>query len=278
MLKVVQLIDDTKIDESKTKRIFVEIYHQHGAQVVELNQKNNFFFRENLNYIQFGSSYLELEMEVEKLDCKNFTETDEIKLNNIASAYVFQDARISNGTEIEQSKHDGPVSTVMSLIKHKHTDLSTYFKKFDETGTGIVNTSLKYLVVNNHIVYATKGNMKGHLPLEHIFDFCKNFKKNNKTSGFKLRLQTSTSEKSGIFTTMGGNHISGTIKSSSLYIPIFIPRLQIPLKLNEANNKSFTLLSISWTSNGEPVNMEEYQLHEDSASNLNLSVCLIAVH
>ena len=59
-----QLIDDSKIDDLIIKRDFIKIYHQHGAEVNIENQNIKFYFGENLNYIQIGNSYLEIDIEV----------------------------------------------------------------------------------------------------------------------------------------------------------------------------------------------------------------------
>ena len=59
-----QLIDDSKIDDSIIKRDFIKTYHQHGAEVNDENQNIKFYFEENLNYIQIGSSYLEIDIEI----------------------------------------------------------------------------------------------------------------------------------------------------------------------------------------------------------------------
>ena len=62
-----QLIDDSKIDDSIIKRDFIKICHQHGAEVNNENQNIKFYFGENLNYIQIGNSYLEIDIEVKKM-------------------------------------------------------------------------------------------------------------------------------------------------------------------------------------------------------------------
>ena len=46
------------------KRDFVKIYHQHGAEVINENQNIKFYFGENLNYVQIGKCYLEIDIEV----------------------------------------------------------------------------------------------------------------------------------------------------------------------------------------------------------------------
>ena len=59
-----QLIDDSIIDDSIIKRDFKKIYHQHGAEVNNENQNTKFYFGENLNYVQIGNAYLEIDIEV----------------------------------------------------------------------------------------------------------------------------------------------------------------------------------------------------------------------
>ena len=118
-------------------------------------------------------------MKVKKTNRTKFTGVDENRLVENAFPYVFQGARIStsNGTEIEQNKYVGPISTILRLLTHKDGDLSTYFDNIDETRTGIVNTSFKHLLFINHTNDDNKCKIKGHLTLEHIFGFCKMFKK-----------------------------------------------------------------------------------------------------
>ena len=62
-----QLIDDSKIDDSIIKMDFIKIFHKRGAEVNNENQNIKFYFGENLNYIQIGNSYLEIDIEVKKM-------------------------------------------------------------------------------------------------------------------------------------------------------------------------------------------------------------------
>ena len=130
-----QLIDDSEIDDSIIKRDFIKIYHQHGAEVNNENQNIKFYFGENLNYIQKGNSYLEIDIEVRKAAGTNFANADQIRLVTNGLAYVFQEGRKSTsaGTEIEHNKNLGNVSTIMRLLTQKDGDLSSYFDKIDET-------------------------------------------------------------------------------------------------------------------------------------------------
>ena len=143
--------------------------HQHGAQVNDKNQNIKVYFGDNINYIQIGNSYLETEIIVKKADRTNFTDADENRLVYNAFAYVFQDARISawNGTQIEQNKNVGPISTITRWLTHEDGDLSTYLDKIDETRAGIVNISLKHFLIINHELNSNTGEIKGHAPLEH---------------------------------------------------------------------------------------------------------------
>ena len=84
-----QLIDDSKIDDSIIKRDFINIYHQHGAEVNNENQNIKFYFGENLNYIQRGNDYLEIDLLVRKADATNFANADNIRLVNNGPAYIF---------------------------------------------------------------------------------------------------------------------------------------------------------------------------------------------
>ena len=77
-----QLIGDSKIDDSITKRDFIKIYHQHGAEVNNENQNTKFYFGENPDFIQIGIAYLEIDILVRKADRTNFADADEVRLVN----------------------------------------------------------------------------------------------------------------------------------------------------------------------------------------------------
>ena len=64
----------------------------------------------------------------------------------------------------------------MRLVTEKYGDLSTYFDMFDESEDGINNSSLKHILIDNH-TEANRGVVRGQLPLEYIFGFCRSFKK-----------------------------------------------------------------------------------------------------
>ena len=117
---------------------------------------------------------------------------DVIRLVNNAFAYTIYDARISisSGVENEQDKFVGPVSTIMRIVTQKDGDFSTYFDIIDESEDRIDNSSLKQELINDHTA-DNRGNIRGHLPLEHIFGFAKSFEIITKGLGFELKLRTS---------------------------------------------------------------------------------------
>ena len=63
----------------------------------------------------------------------------------------------------------------MRLLTSKDSDLSSCFNKSGESPLDDENV-LKKILTNNHTV-ANKGRYRGRLELEHIFGFCKTFKK-----------------------------------------------------------------------------------------------------
>ena len=191
--EVFQLIDDSKIDDSIKKRDFIKIYHQHGAEVDNEKQNFKFYFGENPNYIQIGNSYLEIDIEVKKTDGTNFANADAIRLVNKGFAYIFQEGRLSTsaGTEIEHNKNLPIVSTIMRLLTQKDGDLSSYFDKINEREAGITDSTLKHMLNDSHSNDDNKVKMRANLPLEHICDPRKTFKKITKGLGFELQLKTS---------------------------------------------------------------------------------------
>ena len=276
-----QLIDDSKIDDSIIKRDFIKIYHQHGAEVNNENQNIKFYFAENLNYIQLGNAHLEIDILVTKADRTNFTNADEIRLVNNGLAYIFQEGRLSTsaGTEIEHNKNLGNVSTIMRLLTQKDGDLSSYFDRIDETEAGINNSTLKKLLIDSHTNNDNKGQIRANLPLEHIFGFCKTFKKIKKGLGIELQLKTSNEKQNLIYTTLGGNDVNVTINSIYLYIPSLVPSAEQQQMFNEAIRENFTLSFDAWVTDRKPVNTgNEYQLDIGSASNINIPLYLIVAH
>ena len=280
-----QLRDDSKIDDSIIKRDFIKIYHQSGANVDAENSQLKFYFGENHNFIQVGNGYLEFDIRIRRANGNAFAiglapGGDIIRLVNNAFAYKIHDARISTsaGVEIEQNKYVGPISTIMRLVTQKDGDLSTYFDIIDESEDEINISSLRKILMDNH-TEANRGLIRGHLPLEYIFGFCKSFKKLSKGLGFELVLRTSNRKQDILYTTLGDNDVNVTINSISLFIPQIIPSPEKEVFFNEDISQTFTLSYESWTRDRKPVDTaREFQEDISSASNINSPLYLIAAH
>ena len=157
------------------------------------DQKIDILFREKNIYHPIGNAYLQYELTTEK-DVANrvLVNGEAIRLVNNTFAYCFRGAHLgtTGGNDIEHNKYVGQVSTIMRALTSEDGDLLSHFDKIDESETEIEYTSLHYHLIDNHVVDAIKRKMKGILPLEHIFGFCKTFKKITKQLGFHLILKT----------------------------------------------------------------------------------------
>ena len=181
-----QLLDNEPFDNSIVKRDFSKIYYQQGALLNDPDQNIEFVFGENNKYYQVGNSYLEFDITVRD-PTAGFNNNAPIRLVNNGFAFCVKEATISTtgGMEIEQVKFFGQVSTIMRSLTIKDGDLLSYFDNINETDTN--NNSLNDRLINIHTVEANRGRIRGQLPLEHIFGFCKTFKKNKKfTISFNL--------------------------------------------------------------------------------------------
>ena len=130
-----QLTDETTIDTSIIKRDYTKIYHQHQANLNDSNQNVEFIWGENNNYHQNGKAYLQYDINVRRAGGADFTNADVIRLINNAFAYCFREATLSftGGSEREQNKYVGPISTIMRVLTSKDGDLMSYFDNIDET-------------------------------------------------------------------------------------------------------------------------------------------------
>ena len=274
-----QLIDETTIDTSIVKRDYTKIYHQHRANLNDSNQNVEFIWGENNNYHQVGNSYLQYDITVRRHDNAPFTDASVIRLVNNAFAYCIKEATLSftGGSEIEQNKYVGPISTIMRVLTNKDGDLMSYFDNINETQAGINNSSLKQILIDNHTVAANKGKIVGQLPLEHIFGFCKTFKKITKGLGFQLTLKTPDLQ--NILYTTILDDIDVTINSLHLFVPTLIPDAATQAMFNNSIKDNFKISFDSWTSLRNIVDTDlEHQVDIGSAQNINSPKYLIAAH
>ena len=244
------------------------------------NQNVEFIFAENKNYHQIGNAYLEFDITVRKVVAipanPNFLDTDQIRLINNAFAYCFTQATLTTtgGMDIEDIKYVGQVSTIMRLLTSKDGDLSSYF---DKNGEAVIdnNNPLKQTLINNHAVEANKGRIKGQLHLEHIFGFCKTFKKITKKLGFHLKFKMNDLQDI-IFTTLA-NDINVTINSLYLFVPILIPNSQTQVMFNETFMNNYTITFDSWYTERKISNDgRELQVDIGSAQKINSPKYLIS--
>ena len=275
-----QLIDNEPIDDSIVKRDSTKVYHQSGANLKDQNQNVEFIFGENNNYYQIGDAYLEFDITIRKaFEAPNnpiLVDGDQIRLINNAFAHCFSQATLSTtgGMDLEDIKYVGQVSTIMLLLRSKDSDLSSYF---DKNGESVINNdnSLKKILINNHDVAANKGKIKGHLALEHIFGFCRTFKKITKNLVFHLKFKMNDLQDI-IFTTIA-NDINVTINSLYLYVPKFIPSTSTQVMFNEAIMNNYTITFDSWYTKRKISNDgRELQVDIGSAQQINSPKYLIS--
>ena len=270
-----QLIDNEPIDNSIVKRDFTKVYHQSGANLIDVNQNIEFIFGENNNYHQIGNAYLEFDITVRNTG-GNFTNASVIRLVNNAFAFCFKEATLNTtgGMDIEVNKYIGPVSTIMRMLTSKDGDLSSYF---DKNGESVLDNGnpLKQILINNHPQEAKKGKIKGQLALEHIFGFCKTFKKITKNLGFHLIFKMNDLQDI-LFTTIADD-INVTINSLYLYVPQLIPNTQTQVMFNEAMMNNYTITFDSWYTERKISNDgRELQVDIGSAQNINSPKYLIS--
>ena len=166
-LECFQLLDKEPLDNSIIKRDFTKIYHRQGDQLNQSDQKIEFIFGENNNYLQIGNAYLEFNTTVRKNDTTNFHNDDPIRLVNNGFAFCFKEARlsISLGSDIEINKFCGQVSTIIGATSNKDGDFLSQFDNINENDIPILNrlsdlpiqiqsTPHEKMLINNH----TDGN------------------------------------------------------------------------------------------------------------------------
>ena len=275
-----QLIDNIQIDDSIVKRNYTKVYHQQGANLNDSNQNVEFIFGENNNYHQIGNAYLEIDITITKIAAPPnnpiLIDADQQRLINNAFAYCFTQATLSTtgGMDLDDIKYVGQVSTIMRLLTSKDSDLSSYF---DKGGESVIddNNPLKTILINNHDEAANKGKIKGHLALEHIFGFCRTFKKITKNLGFHLKFKMNDLQDI-VFTTIA-NDIVVTINSLYLYVPKLIPSTSTQIMFNEAIMNNYTITFNSWYTERKISNDgRELQIDVASAQGINSPKYLIS--
>ena len=294
-----QLLDNEPFDNSIIKRDFIKVYHQQGAQLNQSDQNIEFIFGENNKYHKVGDSYLEFDITVRRNNGVDFDNNDPIRLTNNAFAIVFKEGRLSTtaGSDLEHNKYVGQISTIMRSLTSRDGDLLSQFDNINEkivlnndgtqnnadTTTIIQNTSLQEMLINNHNIVGqevNRGKIKGHLPLEHIFGFCKTFKKITKNLGFHITFKTANLQNI-IYTTFAdnaANQINVTINNLLLFVPFLIPSTETQLMINESIQNNYRIFFDEWYTERRVVTDQTYQIDIGSAQSVNSPKYLICAH
>ena len=137
-----------------------------------------------------------------------------------------------------------------------------------------ISTPFKRILNENYTEPAKKGKIKGQLPLEHVYGFCKTFKKIAKNLEFHLTLETNDPQNI-IFTTIAADVIV-TFNSLKLFVPILIPDTETQVMFNESNKNNYTITYVSWyTERKLSTNGFELQVINGSAQHSNSPKYLI---
>ena len=282
-----QLIDNETFDNSIIKRDFLKVYHQQGAQLNDADQNIEFIFGENNNFHQIGNAYLEFDITVRAQRAADaFDENSPIRLTKNGLAYVFQEARLSTSTtDLEHNKHVGQISTIMRLVSSRDGDLLSQFDNINEeigvddaaTADNIRSTSLNKMLITNHEA-ANRGKMKGILPLEHIFGFCRSFKKVTKNLGFHITFKTANLQVIIYTSIAAATPINITINSLYLFVPFLIPTTETQPMFNESIQNNYRIPFDEWYTERRIVTDQIYQVDIGSAQSVNSPLYLIFAH
>ena len=282
-----QLLDNEPIDNSIIKRDFLKVYHQQGAQLNDADQNIEFVFGENNNFHQIGNAYLEFDITVRAQNAADaFDKNSPIRLTNNGFAYVFQEATLSTTTtDLEHNKYCGQLSTIMRLVSSRDGDLLSQFDNINEEiganegaiSDNIRETSLNKMLITNH-EDANRRKIKGQLPLEHIFGFCKTFKKVTKNLGFRITFKAANLQDIIYTTIAAATPINVIINSLYLYIPFLIPTTETQLMFNESNQNNYRIFFDEWYTKRRIVADQIFQVDIGNAQSVNSPKYMICAH
>ena len=281
------LLDNEPFDNSIIKRDFLKVYHQQGAQLNDADQNVEFILGRNNNFHQIGNSYLEFDITVRAQNAADaFDEDSPIRLTNNGLAYAFQEARLSTSTtDLEHNKNCGQISTIMRIISSRDGDLLSQFDNINEeignneaaTSENIRSTSLNKMLITNY-EDANRGKIRGQLPLEHIFGFCKTFEKVTKNLGFHITFKTANLQDIIYTTIAAATPINVTINSLYLFVPFLIPSTETQLMFNESIQNNYRIFFDEWYTERRIVADQIFQVDIGSAQSVNSPKYMICAH
>ena len=284
-----QLLENEQFDNSVIKKEFLKIYHQQGAQLNDPDQNIEFIFGENNNYDQVGNAYLEFDITISNptVNPAVFDDNSPIRLTNNGFSYVFKEARLSTSTnDLEHSKYVGQISTIMRVASSRDGDLLSQFDNINEkvgadehaTTAIIQDTSLNKMLIANHENDPNRGKIKGQLPMEHMFVFCKTFKKVTKNLGIRITLKTANLQDIIYTTIADATPINVTINSLYLFIPFLIPTTETQLMFNESIQNNYRIFFDEWYTERRIVTDQIFQVDVGSAQSVNSPKYLTCAH
>ena len=163
----------------------------------------------------------------------------------------------------------------MRALTSKDGDLLSQFDNINEGNRNAIfdSFSLKKMLSYNHDL-AHKGKIKRQIPLEHIFGFCKSFRKITRNLGFHITFKTASLQDI-IYKSIAKN-INVTINSLYLYVPFYIPSTETLFMFNESFQTNFILSYDDWYSERRLVTDTVYLVDIGSAQSVNSPKYLIA--
>ena len=132
------------------------------------------------------------------------------------------------------------------------------------TSKNIRDTSLHEVLIIDH-AEANRGKIKGQLPLEHKFGFCKTFKKVTKNLGFHITFKTADLQDIIYITMVDGDQMNVTITSLYLFVPFLIPTTETQLLFNQSIQNNYRIIFDEWYAERRIVTDQTYQVDSGSA-------------
>ena len=161
--------------------------------------------------------------------------------------------------------------------------MEIFLSKFDNINEGNENddfnsTYLNKMLIDNQATDVNKDKFKAQLPLEHIFGFCKLFKKVIKNLGFEITFKTANLQNIIYNSIADGTQINVTINSLYLYVPFLIPTTETELMFNESIQNNYRVFFDDWYTERRIAADEMYQVNIGSAQSVNSLKYLICAH
>ena len=133
------------------------------------------------------------------------------------------------------------------------------------------------MLITNHEA-ANRGKIKGQLPLEHIFGFCKTFKKVTKNLAFRITFKTANLQDIIYTTIAAATPINVTFHSLYLFVPFLIPITETQLMFNESIQNNYRMFFDEWYTERRIVTEQIFQVDIGSAQSVNSPKYLISAH